>query len=123
MVNQMLKLLQGLTCLLLLLIGSGCNTVPPEETPPATTQRYNSIQLISQDLSSGKINQDEAYLFKTYTIYDAKKLPKKYASDLPFKGATMVIRDLRRAFDGLGEETKESIRPYLFPEGRKEGKR
>ena len=117
-----MKQLRGLFFFLLLLFGSGCNTVPPEGST-AAAQRYSPIQLISQDLSSGKISRDEACLFKTYAIYDVEKLPQKYRSDVPFRGATMVIRDLRRVFDGLGEEMKASIRPYLFPEGRKKGKK
>ena len=118
-----MKKLRGLFLLILLLFGQGCNTAPHDGPPDTAVQLYSSIQLISQDLASGEISRDEAYVLKTYALFDAEKLTPRYRSVVPFKGATMVIRDLRRAFDGLGEGAKVRIRPYLFPEGRKKGRK
>jgi len=74
----------------------------------------NAVQLISRSFARGEISRDEAALYKTYAIFDIQKLPEKFRSRAPQKDATMIIRQLKKDFDSLGEETKEKIRPYLF---------
>ena len=103
----------------LLTASSGCNTVSSDEVSKATKKkRYNSIQLINKSLAEGKIDRDKAYLLKAYALFDVKKLPEEYRSDIPMKDGTMLIREIRRVFDELGAEAKAKIRPYLFTKGR-----
>ncbi|MDH3976154.1 MAG: hypothetical protein OEV42_17930 [Deltaproteobacteria bacterium] len=89
-----------------------------KEETKAQTASLNTIQLISRSLSKREINRNEAALYKTYAIFDREKLPEKYKSPVPQKDATLVIRQLKRDFDSLDEDTREKIRPYLF---RKKG--
>jgi len=106
--------------LLLLLLSGSCNIIRGENSAGAGDKKeHNSIQLIEQSLAEGRIDRDRAYLLKSYALFDVKKLPEEYRSDIPVKDGTMLIRELRRVFDELGAETKAKIRPYLFRKGRK----
>lgn len=98
---------------------SSNNTVNSKNTSNPDEKIYNSIQLIDKDFAKGTINKDKAYLLKVYAIFDSKKLPEEYRSDIPMKGATTLIREIRRVFDELGGETRAKIRPYLFTKGKK----
>lgn len=98
---------------------SSNNTVNSKNISKPDEEIYNSIQLIDKDLDKGTINKDKAYLLKAYAIFDSKKLPEEYRSDIPVKGGTMLIREIRQVFDELGAETRAKIRPYLFKKGRK----
>ena len=82
---------------------------------------FNSIQLINRAFSKGDISYDEAMVLKAYAIFDRKKLPEEYRSDVPSKGATMLLKEIRRSYDELGEEARGKIRPYLGPKKRKVG--
>ena len=104
----------------LIIFSVGCITANSDEiSKSAQKKHYNSIQLIDKSLAEGKIDRDKAYLFKVYTVFDLEKLPEEFRSDIPFKGGTMLVREIRRVFDELGADTKEKIRPYLFEKGNK----
>ena len=98
---------------------SSNNTVNSKNISKPDEEIYNSIQLIDKDFAKGTINKDKAYLLKVYAIFDSKKLPEEYRSDIPVKGATMLIREIRRVFDELDDEIKSKIRPYLHIKGMK----
>ena len=104
----------------LIVFSVGCNTVSSDElSKSAKKKRYNSIQLIDKSFAEGKIDRDKAYLLKAYTVFDLEKLPEEFRSEIPFKGGTMLVREIRRVFDELGAHTKAKIRPYLFKKGKK----
>ena len=106
--------------LIILLLMCACNAGEKVNSSGMEVKpSFNSIQLINRALSKGDISYDEAMVLKAYALFDAKKLPEEYKSDIPLKSGTMLIREIRRVFDELGAEARAKIRPYLFKKDRK----
>lgn len=77
----------------------------------------NVIGKIDASMAKREISRDEAAMYKTFFLFDRSRLPARFLDDstlVPIKNATLIIRDLKRDFDSLLPQTKETLRPYLF---------
>ncbi|MHB8767010.1 MAG: hypothetical protein ACYDA8_22075 [Deferrisomatales bacterium] len=86
----------------------------PEPVAPAPEPK-SSLQLIAEALERGELDQDAAVLYRVYSVKDDAKLPERYRSAAPIRDGTPVLRDARDRYEGLRPETREALRPYLFP--------
>jgi hypothetical protein len=105
---------------ILLLANVSCSSLcrVPQGPPSAAAEQKSSLQLISGALKSGEIDEDEATLYRVYSVFDESKLPPEYRGKAPIKDGTPVLRDARSRFDSLRPETQDVLRPYLFPRGQ-----
>lgn len=73
----------------------------------------SAFDFINTDLAEGKIKPEDALLYKIYGVFGDERLPEKYkVGEVPFEGAG-VFFELKRIYDGLSEEVKGNLFPYL----------
>ena len=114
--------LRFVTFVLLFLPILACQTVAPAQ-PGAGDSHVSSpktsLQLIAEARQRGEIDDDAATLYRVYSVVDDSKLPPQYSGSLPMKDGTTVLRDAKSRFEALRPETREALRPYLFPKGER----
>lgn len=82
----------------------------------------SALSKIDIALKKGELSKDEAALYRTFSIFDQKKLPQRFKGTgpvVPVKNGTMIIKQLKEDFETLSLQTQETLRPYLF---KKKGK-
>lgn len=75
------------------------------------------FERIDQALAEGKIDAEQALLFKFYYVFDLAQLPSQFHPDalLPVKSATRLIDEFERSRGQLDLRTVEIIAEYLAP--------
>lgn len=81
--------------------------------------RVTSLQLIAEARERGDLDDDRATLYRVYAVMDGAKLPTQYRGSAPQKDGTTVLRDAKARFPTLRPETRDLLRPYLFPKGER----
>lgn len=56
----------------------------------------DSVMLIQKAYKRGELGYQAVLNYKLYAVFNKKKLPKAYQSDMPLKSATSVIREARQ---------------------------
>ena len=110
-------LILSLTLLALAPAACALGDHPPAVPREEHREAKSSLRLIGEALERGEIDEDTATLYRVYSVFDESKIPAHFRGDAPMKDATPVLRDARGRFDALRPETKEALRPYLFPPG------
>ncbi len=99
------------------LIGCASASAPPTAAPGDPSRAKTSLELIAEAERRGEVDADTAILYRVYAVRDTEKLPAAYRGSRPIKDGTVVLRGAKARFDSLRPETREALRPYLFPKG------
>jgi len=73
-----------------------------------------SLNLIDDDLSSGKITPEQSLIYKVYAVYGDDALPEEYKSEKPFFEGTEVMRLVKNNIDKLSQETQDILIPFTL---------
>jgi hypothetical protein len=99
--------LAALLCLGLLTLLSG-QTAAQDDRPP-------SVMLIQQAHQRGEIDYETALVYQVYTLFAPERLPAEFQSDAPFRSATMILIEARRAWPSLSPQTQALLAQFLQP--------
>lgn len=99
--------LAALMCLGLLTLLSG-QTVAQGDRPP-------SVVLIQQAYQRGEIDDETALVYQVYTVFAPERLPAEFQSDAPFRSATMIFAEVRRAWPTLSPQTRAILAEFFTP--------
>jgi hypothetical protein len=85
-------------------------------TPYATGERpLDSIALIEQAFTTGRIDYTTSLLYKVYAAYEPMSLPSEFESDVPAKCGTPLVLEVQRNWHRFTPEEQAAIGVYIQP--------
>jgi hypothetical protein len=87
------------------------------DTPVGATGSTTSTseQLIEQDLQTGTITEEQAFIYKVYAAFGSPDLPSKYASALGGMIDSPISKEIGKRYSALSPAAKAALLPYLSP--------
>lgn len=70
-------------------------------------------ELINSDLKTGKINLNEAIIYKVYALRTPWALPKKYQQEVPIRDGTPIILEVWKELGKAHPDVREYVK-YMF---------
>src|SRR5207248_11733963 len=74
-----------------------------------------SDALIAQDVASGKITEEQGFVFRVYAAFGSLALPVKYRSSVVLTLDSPIGRELPKRFSTLSPAAQSAVTPYLMP--------
>jgi hypothetical protein len=95
---------------LLVLLGSCGGNRPPSPGE----DRPSSFQLIDEAVARGELDPETALVYKVYSVFADRRLPRKYLGDDRGRDGTWLMAKVTQNFGQLSLEAQATLKPFLL---------
>lgn len=80
--------------------------VAQSEPPP-------SLVVIQRAYERGELDYETALIYKVHTVFAPQRLPPRFRSPTPSRGATLILAEVHRNWDSLSPSTRSVLREFV----------